>query len=563
MASLNELFQSALSLHQAGHLAEAQSLYRQVLAADARHFDSLHLLGLSLVQSGETSAGIDHMRRAIAIRNDFPEAHYNLGHALLTQGEADDALSEISRAIELNPRDAQYHLEAGNALKDLARLTEAIAAYDAAIALEPRMAEAWNNRGIALKDTGRHEEALASYDRALALQPRYVEAHSNRGNALKELRWFDESLASHDRAIALKPGYVEAHYNRGNVLSDLKRPEEALESFDAALRLNPDHAEARNNKAHLLLGQGRFPEGFADYGARWRSANAPAQPLQAGIAPWTGETGGHLLLWAEQGIGDEIFYASMLSLLPLHEMRVTLAADKRLHAIYRRSFPQIDIIDSEDVTFHAAGDFTAQAAIGDLGSVLKLDARRIGERRVPFLLADPERRAELRSQNEVLCQKPVCGIAWKSANKRFGAEKSLHLGDLAPVLAVPGMNFVNLQYGDVTDEITEVREALGITVHEAAGIDVFADLDGLMALVDCCDVVLTTSNVTAHIAGAIGKSATVLVPAGKGSLWYWQGGANNLWYPSLYRIAQDGPGNWTSAIDRAAAWIKETTWRNV
>ena len=557
MAALKEVFQRALGLHQAGRLSEAQGLYRQVLAADHRHFDSLHLLGLALVQSGAVSDGVDHMRRAIAIRTDFHEAHYNLGHALLTMGKPEEALMAFNRAIALNPRDAQYHLEAGNALKDLGRNAEAVAAYDTALALDPAMAEAWNNRGIALKDAGRHVEAMASYDRALALQPRYPEAHSNRGNALKELRRFDEALAAHDRAIRLNPRYAEAHYNRGNVLSDLKRPEEALASFDAALRLNPDHAEARNNKAHLLLGQGRFAEGFANYAARWRSAGAAAQPLQAGLAPWTGEAGGHLLLWAEQGIGDEIFFASLLSLLPLATMRVTLAADKRLHAIYRRSFPQLGIIDSDEPAAAGPG-FTAQAAIGDLGNILKLDARRIGERRMPYLFSDPMRRADLRLQNEVLRGKPVCGIAWKSANKNFGAEKSLRLRDLAPVLTVPGMNFVNLQYGDVADDIAEAQQALGVSVHQAAGVDVFADIDGLMALVDCCDVVLTTSNATAHVAGAIGKRAAVLVPTGKGCLWYWQGGANNLWYPSLHRIVQERPGNWDSAIAGAATWIRNT-----
>ena len=165
----------------------------------------------------------------------------------------------------------------------------------------------------AAQAAGNLVEAERLYRDALTRAP-VPEMLVNHGNLLARLGRRDEALTRYDAAIAGNPGLLPAHYNRGNVLTDLKRPEEALASFDAALRLNPGHAEARNNKAHLLLGQGRFPEGFADYGARWRSANAPAQPLQAGIAPWTGETGGHLLLWAEQGIGDEIFYASMLSL---------------------------------------------------------------------------------------------------------------------------------------------------------------------------------------------------------------------------------------------------------
>ena len=93
--------------------------------------------------------------------------------------------------------------------------------------------------------------------------------------------------------------------------------------------------------------------------------------------------------------------------------------------------------------------------------------------------------------------------------------------------------------------------------HQAAGLDVFNDIDGLLALVDCCDAVLTSSNVTAHLAGSLAKPGVVLVPTGKGSLWYWQGGSNDLWYPSLRRVPQDRAGHWEAAIQTAVALVKD------
>ena len=153
----------------------------------------------------------------------------------------------------------------------------------------------------------------------------------------------------------------------------------------------------------------------------------------------------------------------------------------------------------------------------------------------------------------------MVGLSWKSSNRRFGPEKSLRLVDLAPVLAGPGLRFMNLQYGEVAPDIAAAQAELGIGVHEAAGLDIYNDIDGLLALVDACDVVVTTSNLTAHLAGALGKRAVVLVPAGRGCLWYWQGGTNDLWYPSLTRVAQPRIGDWQPAITAAAAWVRENT----
>ena len=556
MAALDDMFQKALGYHQRGQLAEAEALYRQALSVDGRHFDSLHLLGLVMVQAGQTQAGIASIRKALQVRSDFAEAWYNLGHALLTAGEATEALASFNRAIALRPGDAQYHLEAGNALKDLTRNDEAIAAYDAALRLDPGAAEAFNNRGVALKDSGRPAEAVASYDAAIRLRPRYAEAHSNRGNALKELGRLEEALACQDLAIGLRRDYAEAHYNRGNVLGEMKRHDQALASYDEAVRLRPDYAEAHYNKALLLLGRGRFCEGFGLYHWRWRSPGFNSDLLRADIPAWDGKDTAALLLWLEQGIGDEILYASLLALLP-PGLPVTLAADRRLQAIYQRSFPDIRVITPAVLDKLPAEQFSAQAAVGDLGKLLGVDAGKLAARPSPFLVADAQRRTDLLAANPALAGGKLCGLSWKSANPKFGPEKSLRLIDLAPLLTTPGLTFVNLQYGEVETEIADVQSRLGVTVHRAVGLEVFSDIDGLLALVDACDQVLTTSNITAHLAGALGKPAVVMVPAGKGCLWYWQGGANNLWYPSLRRVAQERPGQWAGAVEAAAAAIKE------
>ena len=521
---LQDVFQRGLALHQRGQIAQAQSLYRQVLAFNENHFDSLHLLGLTHIQNNEHEIGVEYIRKALKIRFDFPEAYYNLGNALLTLKHPDEALLNFEKAIRLNPKDAQYHFERGNALQELNRL----------------------------------DEAIASYENSSRLRPRYVEAYNNLGIVLKEIGRFDEALANYDKAISLKPDYAEAYSNRGNTLKELKRLDEALDSYDKAISLKPDYAEALHNKAHFLLHRERFLEGFELYRSRWDTKDWSGKPLKTSIQKWDGKSfNGNLLLWAEQGIGDEIFYASMFSLIPDEGMSIVVSADKRLHSLYERSFPNLGLLDRSIQKESINDGFAAQAPIGDLGFLLKVDTDKVRQRHYPYLLVNQEKRDDFRNKNTFLKSAPVCGVSWKSTNKKFGEEKSIRLRDLAPLITNSDILFVNLQYGDVAQELDDAKSALGAHVHQIEGLDVFNDIDGLLALIDACDIILTTSNVTAHLAGSIGKKAVVLVPTGKGHIWYWQGESNSQWYPSLRLIAREDFRDWEAPIKLGTTWIKD------
>ncbi len=290
-------FAQALALHQAGRLADAEKIYRQILAAQPRHFDSLHLLGVIFMQRGDAEAAVlqidaalkveprhilalnnrgnafQQLRRfdealasydrALAIRPDHVEALANRGAALTAMRRYDEALSSCDRALALRPDLADAHVNRGNALHASDRFTEAVLAFDRALALQPNYAEAHYNRGNALYALKRHEEALASVDAALALRPDYVEALTNRGAVLHALDRDEGALASLDRAIALEPNNVEALVNRGVALNALKRYDDALACYESALRLCPDHLDALTNRGVALHDLTRYEEALA------------------------------------------------------------------------------------------------------------------------------------------------------------------------------------------------------------------------------------------------------------------------------------------------------------
>jgi hypothetical protein len=133
-----------------------------------------------------------------------------------------------------------------------------------------------------------------------------------------------------------------------------------------------------------------------------------------------------------------------------------------------------------------------------------------------------------------LKNKYTCGIAWKSINPDIGQDKSLNLIDFLEILKIKNISFVDLQYGDNKKERVDLFDKYGIFINKVDEIDSFNDIDSLASLVDACDLIVTTSNVTAHIAGALGKDVYLIIPTSRGELWYWHhGDKTNLWYPSV------------------------------
>jgi predicted O-linked N-acetylglucosamine transferase (SPINDLY family) len=297
--SFDSAFSRAQVFHQAGHLSEAEEMYRQILGTQPNHFDALHLLGVIHHQRGDHAEAVRHIDAALKINPKLASAYNNRGNVLAELMRFDEALANYDRAIALKPvyveafinrgialdqlkrfeeaaasydqaillkpRDASIFYNRGNALKELKRFNEAAASYDQAIALKADYAGAFYNRGNALLGLRRFGEAMASYDQAIALEPNHVHAYLNRGIALGELKRFDEALASYDRAIALKPDCVGAFINRGIALEELKRFEGAVVSYDQAIAHDPGSAEAFNNRGNALAALKRFEEAVASY----------------------------------------------------------------------------------------------------------------------------------------------------------------------------------------------------------------------------------------------------------------------------------------------------------
>jgi tetratricopeptide (TPR) repeat protein len=388
--------------------------------------------------------------------------------------------------------------------------------------------------------------------------PNDWKAWNNRGVVLNEIKRYDEALASLERSIECKPDSAEAWGSKGVTLQELKRHDEALASYEQSIRCKPDYADARYNKALLQLAQHNFRVGFENYIWRWQVKSFVSQPLVTTLPRCTPELlEGRILLWAEQGLGDEVFYAGLFQNAIDNSLKLTVSADRRLHTIFKRSFPSLNIVDRKHVKNEDLDKkFDSQAPIGDLAYLLKLDKDDIKRSRRPFLLPDGNRVLDIKRNHPFVDNRLVCGISWRSNNRFFGEAKSIKLEELRTLFEKPNLSFVNLQYGEVGAEIQDFEERFGPKCHQINNLDLYNDVEGLTALIAACDVVVTTSSVTAHLAGAIGKRGCVLVPFSKGKIWYWHlNDECSFWYPSLKVFYQDHPSDWSNAILQASEWL--------
>ena len=311
---------------------------------------------------------------------------------------------------------------------------EAIALIGKALTLKPD-AQAYCNRAAARLVLQHHAKALADCDHAIALNPELAVAHCLRGHALAALKRDQEAFAAYDRAVALNPEYAEAWHHRGHTSLNLGLLQNAIASYDRALSINPDNPGSLGNRSLCYLLTGNFERGWTHFGARW-SAKPKGSTLTTGpdavlFTPqnfgkpvWDGKpTAKTLLIWPEQGIGDQILFASLLPQVRPLAGQVILALEERLHALYTRSFPWCEITTLKAA--REAGQYDVQIPVGNLGALFRHSVTDFLQHRNVFLKADATRRNRLRQRIAPAAGDRICGISWLSVHPEFGKDKSV------------------------------------------------------------------------------------------------------------------------------------------
>ena len=579
-----KLLQVAVTFHQAGKLSEAEAGYRDILKDNPNQPDALHLLGVIAHQVGNHEVAVDLISQSLVQRANNAEAHNNLGNALSSLGRLDDSIASYRKAVASKPRYVDGLNNLGNMLKDAGQLTDAMESYQAVLVIDPENLNAHfslgniflaqkrfdeakkefkktlaldssipvaaNNLGGILQSQGELAEAKTYFHQAITLSPDYAEAWNNYGNCLMQENNLQEAETATRKAIELKPDFADAYNNLGVVLRMLGRPDEAKAAHEDALRLQPDSVKAKFNESILDLLRGNFRNGWAGYELRWKADEDhefSGSYLDISVPLWDGSSleGKRILIWGEQAVGDQIMFASMVPDLVAARAKVRVACEPRLIPLFQRSFPGIEV--SEKAT---EDGIDCHLPMGSLALHLRPDGASFPDRPA-YLRADPDRTREIRERYSSLFPAwRLIGISWRSGNKSQGRARSILLDDWQGILGTEGCAFINLQYGDVTQEIKALHDRTGLVVHHDDAIDPLKDMDAFASQIAALDQVISIDNSTVHAAGALGVPVWTLLSLAPEWRWFLDR-ESSLWYPAMRLFRQTKLGKWDDVIGAA------------
>ena len=583
--SANLDLENALRLHQDGKLQEAKRAYLRILDLAPQHAKTLSLLGKLCAQTGDWNAAKKHLtqaldlapkhadtleslamvheaqnewvrsqalyQQAIALNPDNAHLHNNYGDLLRKMGILEESRIHFLKALSLQPRFAIAQNNLGVCLQALKRIDDAETAFRAAIAIEPKYNRAQRNLGALLLDSNRFREAAEQLEVALTLNPNDGETLGHYGLALLNLRRPEEAVQHLRKSITLAPKASVNWVNYGLTLQELGDSDAALEAFEQAKIADPNnlHALWHRTFAHFLRGE--WQQAWEDYECRIKIGNLESQLLEVPL--WQGEslTGKRILLIGEQGLGDEIMFASCVAEIAKQAKATTLSSDVRLIPLFARSFPHVTCVRTGALKKNTEPkrdqEFDYQILMGSVPRLLRQDAKNYHCK--AYLVADPARVACWKERYATLGTKVKIGISWRGGNFYSGEKRSTELALWGNLLKETDAHFINVQYKSTAEEIAELEALGGKPIHHWSDSDPMQEQDDFAAQLSALDLVISVTNATVHLAGALGLPTWTLlslIPS-----WRWtMKGETTLWYPNVRFIRQPTRGDWDSVFSQ-------------
>ncbi len=473
------------------------------------------------------------------------------------KGNLPKALALYERAIELEPDELSVKLSYGNVLYSLREYSQSARYFHALhldhphndtiwngcalsylklgefqlaeqflkklVAHKPEDYDSWVALCLAAGSTGNHSDTLFYAMQALQLRPLEPVAHNNLGAALLNVRRTYDALMAFQTANTLDPSNLDAMSNQGTVYSLLDEPDKAIDVYTRCLATGKadrdTEASIRYRMSYDLLKLGRLAEGWQMYDSGFDVKDIRARnPQRRFIAQrWDGRpmAGKRLLIWREQGLGDELMFLSTLPEVIQRCSDIVIECDARLIPALSRSFPRVEFRPerfSRPAMKSDAEDFDVQIPMGSLMGIFRSQLEDFS-RATAYVTADPVRAADFRERLDALPNPVKIGICWRSGKLDPQRNPSYTaLSDWEPILGLKNIDFINLQYGDCAAELDNARQHFGTQIHHWSDLDLRNDLDGVFALMSELDYVVTAKTAVSEMAPAIGTSTAVLVP---------------------------------------------------
>ncbi|HEY0436566.1 MAG TPA: tetratricopeptide repeat protein [Phenylobacterium sp.] len=552
----------------AGSLAKLNSAIGELKAISAA---PMLQRAVTALQAEDPKTGCEWALKALEQDERSGFGWYLLGIALERLGDFASSIQAYESALKLLPDHAEVANDLGRLAFRLGMSAQAEQLFRAFLARHPESPDGANNLACAIRDQGRHEDAIAVLRPAIVKTPDVAMLWNTMGTIVSEQGDMANALIFFQEAHRLDPNLPKARYNLGNAKLLLGDPAAALIDCEAALAavLALDERQMMSlSRSTILLNLGRIGEGWDAYEARLHPQFKDRTEFLADRPRWepgANLAGKSLLVIGEQGLGDEILFGNVLpdvieALGP--EGTLYLSVEARLVPLFQRAFPTAKV--GAHATYDVGGRFARTAGFLDdlsgidlwtpLASLLREFRRELAAwpATQAYLKPDPKRVAHWKAALKKAPAGKKVGLLWKSAVAKDARHRYFSPFEAwAPVLAQPGVTFVNMQYGDCTAELAAAKLDFGVDIWNPPGIDLKQDLDDVAALSCALDLMVGFSNATLNIAGACGLPAFLISTPGA---WPRLGQTERYpWYPNTRIFLPPEFGAWGPVMDDVAA----------
>ena len=470
---------------------------------------------------------------------------------LISNKDYISSLQHSETAISKWPDDNKVYLSYAITQQKLRNNKEAKEAYEELISREKTNFSYHNKYANFLYETGKWREAEKLATKAYNISSDSVTAITNLGRIRQQRGDLESAKALYLKAIKLNPEYADAQNNLGNLLMYMDDVKGAIKYFDKAVELKPNNPGIKFNRsiAHLTLGN--ISDHWRDHRLRFTKSD-PVEERKWPWPIWNGENlkNKKILLWGEQGLGDEIIHSRCIPDISKQSQSCAYETSPRLAKLFSRSFPEVKVFSinkkSDNIIKEEPFDFHSSIIDINCSRIKKLEEIKP----LTYLKADPEKTETFRKRYlSISDNRPLIGISWSSFNTFNAHFKSTTLNMWDSIFENSQFGFVNLQYGDTSLEREELKNKNITNLINDESVDHMGDLDQVAAQISAMDLVITISNTTAHMAGALGVPVWNMLPTGPGRLWYWfLKGRKCPWYKSMKLFRHKYNEGWSETI---------------
>lgn len=512
------------------------------------YYESWKILALVLLKAQQYREAIDPLKKAISKNKSDFSLYFNLGVSEKNIGNFDNSIDSFKKCLELNPQNSHSYKNISDIYMVSGYYNEAISFLEKAIEIDPINAEYHNNLGIIQKKKNQHEEAIIHFQKAIENNKSYFLAHQNLASTLRDIGRYKEALDSYDKALKIKPNSSKIYREIGITNYYLRDFKESIFNLEKAFEIDPENLQALTFLFRLYLSHRELIKEYSSKMIKWYSVSQnfnTANQQNIENKNWCGESGLKILVTKAKDIGDQLLYSSMLIDLANISKSVIVECDKRLFSILKRSLPNnVFFIESrKEIISNKIYDKEIKAYqliyffCKDVNSFMTSQG---------YLKHDSNETLRFKESLKDTKKKRIIGISWKTLNKnKLAKKRNIDLEILIKSIWKDDVLLLNLQYGDVNEEIELVSEKLGIKIHQIENINNFYNLDSLASIISACNMVVTIDNTVGHLSGSLGVDTKLLLDYTPSPIWGLKENSSYI-YNSIKIFRQKKPDDWSN-----------------